>query len=310
MLGFAGNITAQNKVEVNASLDPKQITIGDWVKMKLQVRHAKDVTVFWPEIGETIPVDSTRNIDVISSTKIDPTLNGSMMTQTKTVTITAFDSGSYMIPPVKFGYKLPESDSVVETTSLPLLLSVQTVAIDTTQGYRPEKGPLEIPFSWKEYLGYIVGGGLAILAILAVIIYLVTRKKKPVMLRQPVLILPPHELALKRLREIEAAKYWQQGEVKLYYSEISEIVRWYIEERFRILALESTTYELIIKLNNIRMDRHDRQNLRELLDLADLVKFAKAEPLPDEHQKAMIMAMEFVDHTKPAPKAEEKEGDL
>jgi hypothetical protein len=310
MLCLGCTVFAQNSVEVNASLDPKQITIGDWVKMKLEVRHAKDVMVFWPEMGETIQVDSTRSIDVIATGKIDTAINGAMITQTKMVTITAFDSGTYMIPPIKFGYKLPETDSISETTSLPLLLTVQTVAIDTAQSYRPEKGPLEIPFSWKEYIGYIVGGGIGILAMLAILIYLLTRKKKPVIMKQPELVLPPHELALRRLREVEAARYWQQGEVKYYYSEISTIVRGYIEERFRILALESTTYELIIKLNNIRMDRHDRQNLRELLDLADLVKFAKAEPLPDEHLKAMTIAIEFVEHTKPAPKVEETEGGL
>lgn len=109
---------------------------------------------------------------------------------------------------------------------------------------------------------------------------------------------PPHEIALEKLRAVEQEKIWQKGEVKRYYSELTDIIREYTELRFSFLAMESTTDEIIYKMRNVVIDKEQKENLQELLQHADLVKFAKANPLPDEHKRYYDMAVGFVQKTK------------
>lgn len=300
--------TAPVKIEANASLSPKEIKIGEWVQMKVEVKYPKGIELFWPEWQESIQVDSARSVDIIKQSKTDTLTANGIVTQTRTLTITAFDSGSYTIPPLVFSYRQGKTDSLFEASTLPMLLTVNTVAVDTTKAIRAEKPPLDLPFIWSEVKNYLIGGGIVLAIIIAIVVYFVTRKKpQKAQVVQEVKI-PAHILAIQKLQALDDQKLWQQGNVKKYYSEISDIVREYIEKRFRILALESTTYELVIKLNNTNINRLDKANLEELLELADLAKFAKVEPLPDEHMKAMQIAREFVKNTMIPEKPEETQG--
>ena len=111
-----------------------------------------------------------------------------------------------------------------------------------------------------------------------------------------------HEKALRLLKELEARQLWQSGRIKEYYSELSDIVRIYLEERFSIPAMEQTTDELLAllkKQNDSRTElRKARPELKLILRTADLAKFAKANPLPDEHSACMAAALQMVQLTQ------------
>jgi hypothetical protein len=222
----------------------------------------------------------------------------SQLAQTQTLLITSFDSGYYAIPPFKFTIS-GDTNKIFETE--PLLFSVNTIAIDTTQNIKDIKPPIEVPFSWKELLPYVYWGigGLAVLAALIILTrnYLKKRKKKPL----PEIIapkIPPHVTALEQLEKLKEEKLWQQGKLKQYYSGLSDILREYIEHRFYINAMEQVTDEIMYAFRTADASDEIKAKLRQVLFLADLVKFAKEQPLPNENELCIENAFEFVNCTK------------
>jgi len=109
--------------------------------------------------------------------------------------------------------------------------------------------------------------------------------------------LPPHEIALQALEELKNEKLWQKGLIKEYYTRLTDILREYIEVRFNIRAIELTTWEILQSFKNSTISRNDKEMLSEILELADLVKFAKALPVPSENDKSMTDSVGFVNNT-------------
>jgi hypothetical protein len=114
-------------------------------------------------------------------------------------------------------------------------------------------------------------------------------------------IIPPHLIALEKLKKLEDEKLWQKGEIKKFHIDLTDIIREYMESRYNMMAVESTTAEIIDQLRNYLDDRIIIEKVREFLELSDLVKFAKLIPIPDENEKCMKVAYEFVDLTKITP---------
>jgi hypothetical protein len=119
---------------------------------------------------------------------------------------------------------------------------------------------------------------------------------------------PAHELALEGLRRIESEKLWQQGFTKKYFSELSDVLRQYIERRFLFNAMEQTTDEILGHFDRTSLHEEEKEKLSDILHLADMVKFAKAISLPSENERSMQMSYDFVNNTKPVVKEDfEKE---
>jgi len=172
------------------------------------------------------------------------------LTLHQTVRITSFDSGMYTIPPIRFYFReLPDTTLHFSQTES-LILNVHTVKVDTTQAIKPIKGPMKIPITFRELLPWIVLVILLALIVWFVIYYLKKRKKaEPIFQLKPRIILQPYEIALAELEKLRAKKLWQSGKIKEYHTEVTEIIRRYVEDRFRIMALESTTGEIIVDLS-------------------------------------------------------------
>ncbi len=294
LLMAAANAVAQPEVE--ATIAPKEILIGQPTTLTLQVNHEPNVTIFWPNTDVELPIDSGRVLEVLNKSKIDTVLTGGFMQQKLTLQVTAWDTGFYIIPPFKFLYQSPADTAPLTLENYPVLLQVNTIVVDTTQAFKGLKDPIDAPFSIWEYKYHILGGAVA-LFLIAFLFYIMFRKVDMAAKTAAKPKKPAHEMALEKLMTIEGAKLWQQGDLKTYYSGISDTMREYLEARFRFLAVESTTDEIFSELDKLDLPAKQRDQLKEMFTLADLAKFAKVQPLPDDHLNAMRIAKEFVNQT-------------
>lgn len=290
-------LTAQD-VHVSATIDTNVILIGEQTEIELTINYRRDegdVKIEFPllydTISELVEIVSKSKIDTLMPDKEDPYLSQ----QTQRISISSFDSGYYVIKPFVF---IVNSDSI---STEALLIEVQNMAVDTAKAIFDVKPPLEEPFSiidWvKENWQWITAILVGILALVLLIVYLVKRpQKEKVIIETPTI--PAYVIALEKLEKIKADKLWQTGKVKKYHSKISETIREYIENRYQVNALEQTTDEIMMGLRFHSINADLLSKLNQILTLADLVKFAKENPLPNENDMSIINALEFVANTQ------------
>jgi hypothetical protein len=294
---FCNNALAQ--FTLKAATDTSNYTIGDYIKLKLAATYDSSYTVQFPTLPETIQLDSLHSVEVIAADFSDSTINGKIIKHNAVYTLMAFDSGNYNFQPLTVLFFDKKENLVDSLQSNALQFFVATVEVDTTQGIKPIKEPLDLPFIFAEIKDQLIYGALILLLIaLAIYLYIKYRKKPKPIVEVVAPKRPSHEIALEKLDELKQQKLWQQGEVKTYHSALSEIIREYLENRFEIVALEATTDEIIEKMRIFAVAKEQKIVLQEMLELADLVKFAKVNPLPDEHERSYKIARDFVMATK------------
>ncbi|MBK9338145.1 MAG: hypothetical protein IPM98_17005 [Lewinellaceae bacterium] len=211
------------------------------------------------------------------------------------LTLITFDSAQLWLPPL--GIAFPDGDSVLTN---PLELNVlPTPATGELTDLYDIKDIRREPANWRDFLlplG-IIAAGVLLLAL--AVWWFLLRKKKSGLLAERALRLPPHELALRQLAELERRQYWQQGQIKTYYTELTRIVREYLEHRYQIPALESATDDILHLLADTDMPEPLHGPLADLLRWADLTKFAKGAPPEHFHAQALREARRLVEQTRP-----------
>ena len=293
---LVGQAQAQ-RIKATASLDSANILLGDQVKLFLEIDHPKSVEVEFPQVPDTI----NNLIEVLGRSGVDTFESGNedFMKQIQAYTITCFDSGSYRIPPYWFNINVDGIADSVPTNGV--TLNVYSMEIDTTRGPTDIKMPYGAPLTLKEVTPYILGV-ILIGAIIFFLLYSIKRKKKnqPIFARLQKPKEPAHIIALRELDRIKSQKIWQQGKTKQYYSELTDILREYIEDRFGIRAMEQVTDEILssFRVQKDLLNDKNMANLSQILQLADLVKFAKYKPLPDDDNLSLVNAYFFVNETK------------
>jgi len=287
---------AQN-ITVEAKLDQSTIRIGDQTNLRLVVHQPAKEKVNFPKLVDSI----SGKVQIVNS-KLDTVFDKNdhnQATVTQSYTLTSFDQGSYTIP----SYAIGSSAGVLKTNELTLM--VQTVQVDTTKAIYDIKQPLAVSytfFDWlKDHWIWVVLG----LAVVAGIVYLVWYLRKRPKVEKPVVEIkpdvPPHAIAINKLQQLRDKKLWQQGGVKEYHSELSDILREYLEKRYVIKTHERTTDEIFAALKYMDIANDYRTKLTQVLILADLVKFAKEKPLPVDNELSMENALTFVLKTQEAP---------
>ena len=289
------------KININAALDSTKIRIGEQVKLDLYVSYSakqNNLKIQWPNIADTI----TDKIEVISVSVIDTTSpdksNPDIIQQHQQITISAYDSGYFAIPGFKF---FINNDSTNAFYSQSLFLEVHTVPTDSSITKTKDiKPPFAEAFNWKWYSKYFYWGfSLLVIIILIVLITIYfTKKNKIVVLKSEKPKIPAHIIALQSLEKIKNEQIWKEEKTKEYYSSISDTIRLYIEERFKVNALESTTAEIMKAFRSQVVDKESKDKLQQLLMLSDLVKFAKQFPIISEHTFTLQNAFDFVNETK------------
>lgn len=214
---------------------------------------------------------------------------------TNDISLITFDSAQLWLPPL--GIALPDG-ATIQTNPLELKV-LPTPAPDELAEMNGIKDIRREPANWTDFLlpFAIIGGAILVLAM--AVWWFLLRKKKSGLLAERVLRLPPYELAQRQLAELERRQYWQQGQVKMYYSELTRILREYLEHRFRIPALESASEDILRLLSTRDMPQSLLTPLAELFHWADLAKFAKAVPPEYFHAQALREARRLVEQTRP-----------
>lgn len=292
------NLKSQ-ELEVSVKVDSNKYLIGDWIKLYLDLKYKEGITVYYPAI-----LDSIEGLELIERTPPKINKKGDILTESLILTFTAFDTGMYIIPQLNFSYSR-KNDTIKYTTSTnPILIFVENIKVDPTKDIKDIKPPLSIPISFYEIAKYVLIVTIVlVLGFLGYYLYK-NRKEKNVLNMFKTPKKPAHEVALEALRSLSAEHLWQRGEVKQYHSKLTDIIRIYIEDRFLTKALESTTDEILLDLDNKEIDKLTITKLKELLTRADLVKFAKALPSADENERSLQLAFEFVKETIPVEQTE------
>lgn len=276
------------------SIDTNAIMIGDQIEMQLGLTVPDDFSVLWPQLVDSV----APHIEIVSKTEIDTTRTDNSLTFKQNLTITSFDSGYFEIPSVEFMFRHKNDTVSYKTSTRSLYLMVNTPVVDTAQAFKAIKGPVSEPYTWREILPW-VALGIAIIGLIIFLIWYLKRKKKnlPVFVKQKPQ-LPAHVVAISKLEELRLAKVWQGGKVKEYHTELTDILREYLENRFQFEAAEMTTDEILDEITNLKVNKDAESKLAGILQMADLVKFAKGQPTPLENDLCLSHGVDFVNETK------------
>ena len=299
---------------VSAQLDTTAYLTGQAIELTLEADGAVDgaadgtngTRVLWPDFSQA-PVEGMELFAVDSAEA-----NGEGRLS-KQYVFQQFDTGRFLLPPVPI-YLLRGSGASTDTMALAtpaLSFRVTDVPVDTTEGLRPITGIQDVSFRRTPW--FLIG--LVALVVVGLLIYAVYRRlsKNAVVEEVPggriKPLKPIAEYAMDRLAELEAKKHWQNDRIDAYYVELTDIVREYAELRFGLPVLETPTAEIMPQLvQHPELSSEQVQHLRGILELGDSVKFARFQPLPDQHKRAFSEVEAFIQQTRPVER--DAEGDL
>ena len=282
---FLATSPALGQVQFECSIDSNKLLIGDQRNLVIQINSGSSITIDSIDFSDW----STLGVEMIESPKWPQEVETTYRQQLR---LGAFDTGYIKLPPLPLYFQQGGEMQVVYSNDL--ALEVNGIVVDST-GLAPIKPILKEPLAFRDILPYL----LAFLVGCAVIALIFFRRKRAQTTPEVIVIPdPPHEIALRQLHDLADKKLWQQGQIKAYQSELTHIIRAYLEGRYDIRALESTTAEILQELKVHEVKEPLQEDLDQILNMADLIKFAKAKPSVDIHQSFMEKAEQFVHATK------------
>ncbi len=297
------------KITVNARLDSTVIWIGSQTHLTFQVSQQPKQKVVMPVFSGNI----VAGLETVEPVKTDTVKSpdGHLLVNQHYL-VTAFKDSLIYIPPFPFVL----NGDTVWSKSLSLKV-VQPFKIDTASNKIADiKSVLSPKFDWKSFLLTVLL--IVVIIGLLVLLYFIYKryfKKKPVLNDKEIrLLLPAHVVALNQLDKMKQEKSWQHGRSKEFHTQLTDILREYIERVFNINSMEMTSDEILEQLRGLKLEQKATYlGLEQILKLADLVKFAKWDAMPDEHELSLLNAYSFVNQTKveePKPLYEVKTEEL
>jgi hypothetical protein len=293
-VALAAPAHAGAQATASVTVDSTRVTVGDRIAMTVTVEHAPGATVMWPDSLDLSPFEV---LDVGAPTP--PTEGGATRT-TAAFTLAAFELGMLEIPSFEIVVRAANGSEEAVSTS-PFAVEVVSVGMDESGDIRDIRGPLGIPLS-PFRLALLVLLPLLLAALLFVVARRLRGRKddspRPALGPLP---RPPHEVALEALAALAGSGMLERGEVKEFHIEASDILRTYVEARFRVDALEMTTREVVAGLEAARAEPRFRGGLVAFLEQCDLVKFAKVRPGTDASRQLLELGRRLVLDSVPAP---------
>ena len=295
-----------NAPKISGTVEPDSIGIGDRFLYTIEVERDLMQEVYFPDFKQSV-----EHYEMIEDRPVDTlSREGRKLKLRKSYLMAAFQEGIHnVLPEVMYLDK-----NIIDTLrgDDTLRLMVTTFEIDSTShtifDIKPQR---TLKFKFGEISGYVTWTIIAI--IILVLLFLVAKRilahygKSFSDIFKPAPPLPPHEIALRDLKKLHSERLWQEGNHKLYYSGLTDILRAYIAGQFGVGALEMTSDEIIEAMRGVEIPQKQKMDLTELLRDADLVKFAKAMPEAEANEAAYTMALNFVEQTMPQPEEEDDE---
>ena len=294
-----GIITAANGQDVNvtSSFDSTSIYVGDQINFTITVEQPSGLRLILPFFKDTL----CKKIDILSGPVVDSSMStGGRIKVTEKYLITSFDSGLYQIPPV---YAEAKNDAGLKRFysdySHLQVTRVNIAPADTSLKIFDIIKPYRAPVTIGEIIPWVL-----LLILLGVLTWLAIRfirmlKKNKTGVEMVVNPDPAHVIAFRELEKLMNEELWQKGEIKTYYTRLTEILRQYLENRFSVFSLELTTAETLEALIKTGFKKDGTYNqLKTVLTGAELVKFAKYKPESEENEMHFKNSWDFVDETK------------
>lgn len=296
---------ANANISIKASLDSAYIIMGKQTTLHVEIVENISTIGVLPINNERVDT-LIKTIEIISRGTTDTIdLQNSRRQIKQDFIIQSFDSGLYTIPPILY---IANNDSF---KSNELALKVIPVPVDSMATINGQAQIISPNTKWYDYLpDFITDYWWCILIVLIVVIggilLYITRKKNVVIplipRKKPI---PPYALAMKQLAMLKEEKLCDKGQEKEFYTRLTDILRIYIDTRFGINAMEMTSSQIIDALNRNTETKEPNKYMKQILEIADFVKFAKVRPLPDDNAKSFNWATQFVIDTKPMETEEE-----
>lgn len=297
-IAFAGSIqSAEAKMSIKASVDSSQMVMGQQMAIKLDILDNADASAQVLVDKSSFPAE----VEMVDWIYGDTTeIGNGLVEMRRALIIQSFDSGVYVIPP----FIMVNGTDTVRSNEL--TLKVNPVDVSQMTDINPIAPPANFYSKWYDWLPdwiteYWLWFILAIIVIAAgICAYLIMTRKVAVNILPQKKRLPPDRIALDRLKALKEEQLWERGQEKEYYTQLIDILREYLQERFGINAMEMTSSQILNALRKNEETRMPHDYMRKVVEIADYVKFAKVRPLPDDNVRSWQNALQFVEETRPA----------
>ena len=293
----ATGLKAQN-VEVEGKVNDTKVQVGKPFTLDLSLKVPYGWFVEWNDfIQDTL----SEQIDIIKRGNVERTADAdSNVIVKQQLTLMTFDTGQIQLPAVGLTYAQSFDDPMrLQAFTEPIDLYATTMVVDTLQPYKPIVEPIAAPIQMKEVFPWLLAVLLLALAVFGVWYWRKHRKTKVDaegnIIRGPVI--PPYDKAVGDLKRLREEKIWQSGKVKEYFSSLTDIAREYIEGQFGVNAVEMTTDDILNEIKPLHFKKETYDKLKDTMEVADLVKFAKYSASTLESDTALTSMTEFVNES-------------
>jgi hypothetical protein len=302
LISLATALHAQDKISVESTIDKQTITIGDRITYTVKISSDTSLVVDSLTVGTNLGSFEVKDYKPRQSA-----VKNGTRTSTESFEITTFTTGDYQIPPVIIHYRTPSGEvKSVATDPLPIKVN-SLLSGEQGEDIKPLKPQKEFP---REFPTLWVIVGSVLIAGAALFFWLYRRARRPIDLSTAVADTRlPWEIALEELAKLRESDLLARGEYKLFYLELSDIFRRYLERRYGIYALERTTIEIIMEFRKLALAKEEEKVIHDFLEGCDLVKFAKYLPTAEDIERDYLTAKEFVIQTRSFPFTTVKEGE-
>ena len=285
----------ESLIEVQSEVDTSTITIGDRIQYSIIINRDKNLRIEKPGEGLHLGMFEIKDYKFH-----DPVEKDGRLIEKYEFSISVYDTGKYTIPPFPIAYFPVDTSNqykIIEASAIDVIVK-SILSGDEARELKDIKFPLEIPFNYFFWLS--MAAIVVFVGVIAFLAYLLwkRRKEKGYLFAPPPPPRPAHEIALESLTELYQSALLEENQYKEFFSRLSEIIRVYLEGRYFFDALEETTTEIMTDARKHVDEDNLLDDLKNILELSDLIKFAKYIPQQKEIEEAKDQSLNFVNATK------------